>query len=146
MTSRLLYPTGIPLWSTLDNTNHRWMLLDPDYEPNIAHVFVDDVSANELTDGSYGRETLTGSSEVVDLVEGWVTYDADDPTWTALAGGEDIGYVAMFNLVTNDADSVMMYVTRLSFTTDGSNFTPIVSSNGIARFRSLAYCDGGQVT
>ena len=33
-------------------------------------------------------------------------YDAADPTWTAVAGGSTVGWVAIFKFITNDAGSI----------------------------------------
>lgn len=139
----IIYPAGIPHWTSLDDTDFRWMLLTPSYVPDRGHSSVDDLSASELTDGSYGRETLTGSLETID--SSGTSYDADNPTWTALAGGEDVGYVAMFHFITNDTLSVPMYLAKVKHETDGSNYTPLVSSLGLVVFDSTINCGTGMV-
>ena len=120
-------------WPDLDNTNFRWMLLDDNAAPDCTtDEFVADVSADELTDPSYGRVTLTGSAITYDVAECSVFFDASNPTFAALAGGENVKWLVLFRQVTNDADSRLMMAYEMAYTTDGSDFTPKINSRGLA--------------
>lgn len=67
---------------------------------------------NELTDASYtgqgasGRLTLGTKSRTEDDTNNRVVFDAADPVWTALDGGETVIGGIVFKHVTDDTDSV----------------------------------------
>lgn len=139
----VIFPTGLPRWSGLDNTNYRWMLLLDTYVPScITDINPNDISADELTDGSYARVTLSGATETISTSPCQVSYDATDPTFSALDGAEDVGWLVLFELVTNDADSILMAAYKLEHTTDASDFTPELSSNGLVIFRNANCAEG----
>lgn len=112
-------------WSAYDV---RAMLVGPSYTPNPDHQFVSSVNG-ELTNGSYARKALSGKTASVDNVNDWAAYFANNPTWLALAGGEQVQRLIFFKQVTNDADSQLLYCMDLPFfTTAGEDRT--VQFNG----------------
>ena len=114
------------MWSW-DNTNYRWMLLTSPFEPDGAtQEFVDDISANEFSDGSYSRVTATGTGGPTGTTS--LTWTADDVAFGALVGAETANYLVLFLQVTNDADSPLLAAYRIDRTSDGTAFT--VAWNG----------------
>jgi hypothetical protein len=72
------------------------------------HEFVDDVldngtTAQELGDASYSRKTLSNVSVTHDTGDTESVVDADDVTWSALSGGEEIqGWLAYVQIGGDD--------------------------------------------
>ena len=134
MSANLIFPQGIPVWPSLDNTNFRWMLLLSTFVPDPdVQVFVADVVADEATDASYARQTLSGAAQAFGVV-GDVDYDADDVVFGALVGGEAVAWCVLFEFVTNDADSILMAAYRIAKVTDGSATTVVFDPSGICSF------------
>lgn len=59
-----------------DTDNLECMLLDENHSFSETNNTVDDISANEITDADYSRQTLTGVT--VNRSTGTITVDADD--------------------------------------------------------------------
>ncbi len=126
----------------------RVLLVKPGYVFDLAHDFVADVVAHELTDGSYARKVLAGKS--LSLAGNSVDYVANNPTWLALAGGEQPAAAIVFKHVTNNADSPLLaYVSLAPHIADGSDYTPKWNnqspSGAVMRLRSLSASGGGLV-
>lgn len=69
-------------------------------------------------------QTIANEAIAKDDTNDIVTFTADVLTWTAVAGGSTIGWVAFFKFVTNDADSIPIAVVDVADTaTNGSNIT-----------------------
>ena len=63
-------------------TDDMYILLTSGYTPDIDnHDFVSDVSAYEVTGGSYVRKLLAGKTLTRDDVNNWTKFEADDLTW-----------------------------------------------------------------
>lgn len=59
-------------------------------------------------------------------------YDAADPSYTAVAGGSTVGWVVIYKFVTNDADSIPIFVQDLTDTpTNGGDIGVTFDSTGI---------------
>jgi len=103
---------------------------DPDLD------FVSDVlatSVDELTDGSYVRKTLASQTVSLDDTNDRGLFDADDITWTALAGGETVTGALVYREVTNDADSPWYVWYDLTDTaTNGLDFVLQWATAGLA--------------
>lgn len=79
------------------------------------------------TDQTLGSKTFTE-----DTTNDRIVYDAADPTWTAVAGGSTVGWVAIFKFVTNDAGSTPIAVIDVADTaTNGGDITVTFASTGI---------------
>lgn len=99
----------------------RAMLVGHSYTPSPAHVYVRHVRG-ELTDPSYERLPITGRFGAIDETVGLVSFAANNPTWVALGGGEQVHFLVLFKQVSNDDDSLLLYCLELSpFVTRGDN-------------------------
>lgn len=79
------------------------------------------------TDQTLGSKTFTE-----DTANDRLVYDAADPTWTAVAGGSTVGWVAIFKFVTNDAGSTPIAILDITDTpTNGGDITVTFSASGI---------------
>lgn len=77
-------------------------------------------------------QTLGSKTRTEDTTNDRIVYDAADPTWTAVASGSTIGWVVVYKFVTNDADSVPLFVIDLTDTpTNGGDITVQFSASGI---------------
>jgi len=79
------------------------------------------------TDQTLGSKTFTE-----DTTNDRIVYDAADPTWTAVAGGSTVGWIAIFKFVTNDAGSTPIAILDIADTaTNGSDITIVFNASGI---------------
>lgn len=116
-----------------------WALLSNAYTPDlVTETYLSDVTFYELTDGSYSRQTASGETVIVDVpltagFSGFVRFDADDPVWTAITGAESVGWLLLYEFVTNDGDSPLVAAIQASWYTSGTNFAPTLGTNGAFR-------------
>lgn len=125
-----LYLAGLTSWPDLNDVDYRWLLLDDTYTLDpVTHTVVADLTG-ELTDPSYGRVALTGSSVTVtyDDLGPVVMYDADDPTFPGLSGATDAAWLILARHVTNDADSPLLGAWAIDYNPTGADFTPLISA------------------
>ena len=98
-------------------------------------VVVEELLGFELTDGSYARQAVTGTS---------ITYpdpgsgplmqaDAGDPTFPALAGGEIVGWLVCAYDTGTDASDEILASFQVNHEADGTDFIPTISSLGVVR-------------
>lgn len=77
-------------------------------------------------------QTLASKTFTEDTTNDRIVYDAADPTWTAVAGGSTVGWVAIFKFVTNDAGSTPIAIIDVTDTaTNGGDITVTFSTDGI---------------
>jgi hypothetical protein len=77
-------------------------------------------------------QTLGGKTFTEDTTNDRIVFDADNPTWTAVAGGSTVGWVAIFKFVTNDADSIPIAIIDVTDTaTNGGDITVTFAATGI---------------
>lgn len=130
----IIYTRGIPLWSSFTSDTIQVMLLESGYTPNPDDDFVSSVAAFEIDDGSYSRKTLAGKTQTIDDSLNRVFWDADDVTWTTLAGAETVVAVVVYKFVTNDADSILLVYFDIPDTvTDGTDFILQWDANGLVQ-------------
>lgn len=105
-----LYNTGIQdlmdgtiQWGTSDM---RCILLTSSYTFDADHDFLDDVSANEISQG--GRAALDGETTVLDLANDEVSADATDETYTALAAGDTPSQIVIYKQNASDAAAELL--------------------------------------
>ncbi len=107
---------------------------DPD------HNFVADLTpaSNEVSGGSYARQTLAGKSVTEDDANDRAAFDCSDLTFSAVpaqGGGAQVTALVLFKEVTNDADSPLLAffdtVTGLPFTPSGSDVVFQVAAAGL---------------
>ena len=130
MSASTLYLRGLGQWPALDDVDFRWILLDDTYVPDAStDEFVADLTG-ELTDPSYGRVTLSGSSIAVaaTVLGDVVIYTSAAPVFPALAGAVDAAWLVLAREVTNDADSPLLAAWAIAWTPTGSDFTPVVNA------------------
>lgn len=79
------------------------------------------------TDQTLGSKTFTE-----DTTNDRIVYDAADPTWTAVAGGSTVGWIAIFKFVSNDAGSTPIAIIDIADTaTNGGDITIVFAATGI---------------
>lgn len=136
-----LYPTGLASafvgWGTTGV--YGWALALNSYTPSlVTDVYLSDVAGYEPSDGSYTRQSASGELVIVDVplaagFTGFVRFQADEPVWTAITGGESIGWILLYEFVTTDFDSPLVAAIQASWYTTGSNFSPSLGTNGAFR-------------
>lgn len=69
-------------------------------------------------------QTLASKTKTKDTTNDRIVYSAAVLTWTAVAGGSTVGYVAIFKFVTNDAGSTPIAVIDVAdVATNGGDLT-----------------------
>jgi hypothetical protein len=131
----LIYPKLIELLNagTLDWSSDtiRIMLLDDTATYNRAHDFVDDIVADELSGGSYARQTLGTKTSADNGTTRW-NWDAADPVFTAVAGSQTVGSAVVYKFITDDASSPLLaYLDGTNIATNGGDVTVTFPANGI---------------
>lgn len=107
------------------------MLLDVNHTLNPDHDFVADIVANEVSDPSYSRVTLTNRSLQVDDTNDQGEGHADNPVWQNL-DVVTIDYVAFYKEVTDDTDSILLFSVGVPQTTaEGKDYELKVAADGI---------------
>ena len=115
-----------------DASTFQWIILDNTYVPNtVSDRYVADVTAAELTDGSYARVTMTGGAISTD--DSSVVFDADDPTFSSLAGTTDPAWLVCAYDTGVDASDELICALRVSHDPDGNDWTPSISASGVLR-------------
>jgi hypothetical protein len=77
-------------------------------------------------------QTLGSKTRTEDTTNDRIVYDAADSTWTAVAGGSTIGWVAVFKFTTVDADSIPIAIIDVSdLATNGGDVTGPWASTGL---------------
>lgn len=123
-----------PLTDTL-----KFILLKSSYSPAKTHNFVSDVSAHEADVSGEtwgfsgtGRKTLASKAVTENDSNNRGELDCADVTWSSLATGNNIQYVACYKQGTSDADSKLLGVfdNGSAIPTNGGNLTYQVAANG----------------
>lgn len=83
------------------------LLVDSGYAYDPDDNFVSDVSADEIVEASYARQTLANKAVSEDDTADEATMDADPVDYGALTGVTPAGII-LFKFVTNDADSPLI--------------------------------------
>lgn len=94
------------------------------YTYNAAHDFYDDLSGVVGTDQTLANVTIGVVSEG--------TIDADNPTWSGLAGATVEAYVMYISTGVAGTSRLVSYHDGVTLTPDGSNVTLNFHANGIA--------------
>lgn len=119
---------GYLLWTgaiNLGTSDLRMLLVKSTYTFDKDHNFVADVISGslEISVSGYSRQALTSEAATEDDTNDRAYFDADDPTFAALASGQTIGGAVVYKLVTNDADSPVLFFLDLTDTpTNGTDF------------------------
>lgn len=96
-----------------------------------ADDFVNDVSANELSGGSYARQTLASKTSADNGTDKWI-FDAADPVFSAVAGSQTVGAAIVYKEVTNDTDSPLLaFIDGTDLATNGSDVTVAFAATGV---------------
>lgn len=135
----IIFASGFAYWGEFFTAtgDFRWLLLlataaEPDCGVD---QFVADISADEPIDGSYARVNISGMATTTSFADCTLTCDCTDPTFTAFAGGEQVGWLVLYRFDVNDAGSQLMVASRINWTADGSNFIPTINPDGLVQFR-----------
>lgn len=106
------------------------MLLDSNYVPDLdADTVVNDISADEVTDTDYSRQTLSTTSWTTGANA--VTFDADDVTWANST--ITASYAVLFHDTGDDATSTLLQLIDFegSESSDNGDFTISWDAAGI---------------
>ena len=130
-----VYPKALELLNagTLSWTSDtiRILLVSNSATYNRTHDFVNDVVANELSGGSYARQTLAGKTSADNGTDKWI-FDATDPTFTAVAGSQTVGAAIVYKFITNDAASpVLAFLDGSDIATNGGDVTVTFAATGV---------------
>lgn len=91
----------------------------------------DDTSMTGYT-GIGTDQTLGSKTRTEDTTNDRIVYDAADSTWTAVAGGSTIGWLAIYQFVTNDAGSVPIAIIDVTdLPTNGGDVTAPYAATGL---------------
>ncbi len=90
-------------------------------------------SADEATDGSYGRKTGITGTVTVDNTNDRVDVDMPDQTWTALAGAAITDAVIAYQESAADSKRVPCTLHDFAVTPDGSDVTMQLNASGFYR-------------
>lgn len=149
MSRRITFPTGLAVVGESWTTGvFKWMLVTDAWTQNEAlQVYVSSLSAYELTDGSYSRQTMTTPSIVPVLAPytegvGMVSYLCDDPDFGFVVGGETASSLVLYAEVTNDADSPIVASYPIYYLADGLTSGVCVLSSAGAVATSTACLTG----
>ena len=118
-----------------DNIVFRAMLVDGSHVEEPDNDFVNDISANEISVGSYARQTLTGVVVNIDDTGNEMEIIADDIAWGSLAAGATPAFVVIYAQIGGDdttpGDDVL--ISSHSFTptpTNGQPYTTTIPADG----------------
>lgn len=107
----------------------RALLVDSGYVYDPDDNFVSDVSADEVADASYARQTLANKSVVEDDANDEATMNADPVDYGALDNVTPAGIV-LFKFVTNDADSPLISFSDAGFGATANGGGYVVNGEG----------------
>lgn len=117
----------------LDGGNIKCMLVTDSYVPNTDNnEFVSDVSAYEVSDINYARQTLVNPTVTIDAVNNKVIFDANDVVFS-FAGSVSFRYVIVYqDNAGNDAASPLIAVKDVGLqSVSSANVTVQWSTEGI---------------
>ncbi len=123
-----LLNAGTLLWTS---DTIRVMLVNASATYNRTHDFVNDLTANELSGGSYARQTLGSKTSADNGTDKWI-FDAADAIFTAVAGGQTAGAAIVYKFITNDAASpILAFVDGVDVVANGGDITVQFAATGI---------------
>jgi hypothetical protein len=134
----LWYPKGLNLALSgglnFASDTIRALAVNASHTYNLDHDFVNDVTANEISGGSYARLTLSSTAvntTTIDSTNRRVAIDAADLTFATPSSGT-LAFVIIYKFITDDASSPLIcQVDNANVTMDGNNVTVQFSANGI---------------
>jgi hypothetical protein len=110
---------------------------DPDIHDFVGDVLDGGTTAQEPSDSSYGRQSLSGQSTSADDTDDEGVFDADDVTFPSLSTTNQIQGVLIYKQITDDTDSPIVGViddvddSDLPAETNGTDFIIEWSANGV---------------
>ena len=110
---------------------------DPDTHQFVGDVLDGGTTAQEPSDASYSRQSLSGQSTSADDTDDEGVFDADDVTFGSLSTTNQIQGVLIYKQVTDDTDSPIVGViddaddSDLPTETNGTDFVIEWSANGV---------------
>ena len=143
MPSGWMQGTLVTYLAELSSGTHKAMLLRNSYTFDPDHKFVSQLTpaSNECNVAGYvggyggaGRRVINSKTITEDTTNNRAVFDAADPsTWTALAAGNTLRYVAIIEEITNDAASRVLTVLDFGsdYITNGGDFTVSFNALGI---------------
>lgn len=149
--ANIAYNEGLIYWNNWEDTatpsyTVKAALVKTNYTPNKDDTTMTTIASTyEVadTDGatpSYSRAEVTGRTETIDTSNDWVKYDADDVLWSGLDTDDPVTAVVLYieDSATPSDDSLATLLAYCDFDTvtpNGTNFTVVWPSTGVARLR-----------
>lgn len=117
------------------------MLVTSAYTPDAdhAHPNATGLASNELTGGTYARQSITNRAVTPDLANDRVDHTADNPTFLGLAASSAPKYLVLYWQLTNDTDHVLIACLDLGTLLLSGDYSPKFNAgatNGVV-FRGL---------
>lgn len=133
--NRAKYEIGRNNINYLSNTI-RAMLMQSSYSANPDSDFVSDVSASEVSVSGYARLTLASKTVTLDDTNDRAAYDGADLTFTALAAGQNVGGVLLYQQTggndSSPGDDILIAYCELAspIATNGGDITMVFNASG----------------
>jgi len=110
------------------------LLLNPDHLNDADHDFVSEINANELSDTTYNRQTISNVTFTEDDTSDKAYIDADDVVFSELNTSRDIAAVVVYVLRTDDTDSEIIGETDTIENSEDTNVLPIATNGSDIQF------------
>lgn len=110
------------------------LLVTATYTYNPDHNFVSDIT-NEITNGGYVRQNLTGRTKTENDASDRVEFDASDTTFPTLAAGDQPAAAIVFRNTGVDATSELICFNTLTAppAPNGGDYTIVWAATGVCR-------------
>ena len=149
MATRLTFPVGLDAvmvgWTA---DVFKWALLTSAATPDpSSQTFLSALTADELTDASYSRVTVTGAvrstiAPFAAALPGYVTFDCDDPSFGVISGAEVAAFIVLYAEVTTDADSPIVATIPTYYLADGVASADFVVNPTYGAVAVSTFCPG----
>lgn len=148
--ANLAYNEGLIFWNNWEDSatpayTIKAALVGTSYSPDKDDSSLTAIAGFEAVDSdgatpSYDREELTGRTEVIDTGSDYVIYDATDTLWSGLDTDDPVSaaviYIEEETATPTDAGATLLaYMDFDTVQPNGTNFTIIWPSTGVARLR-----------
>lgn len=112
------------------------LLTDNTYAFNVAHEYVSDVSASEVSGTGYSRKAI--SSKTITLTGNVVTFDCGDISYTAMSTSEDLASAIFYKETgTDNTSPLVAHIDFEDISTSNSDINIITSAEGIFQLANI---------
>jgi hypothetical protein len=137
--ARVTFPTGeLAVFNGWTTDSFQWALWQGDWLPDPStEVFVADLGGTEIAGAGYARLNMSLPTVAVVLPAtsddaGFVNYEADDPSFGVVGGGQVAAWLVLYRKITNDADSPVVSAVDIGHTCDGISTAAFTLPDGVA--------------